>query len=617
MSVVKPQDWLPQGVETLEDNAWEALRETGQSVLVTAGAGAGKTEFLAQKAAYLLQTGLCPAPKRILAISFKRDAARNLAMRVEQRCGRELARRFNSFTFDAFAKNLVDRFRAAIPEPFRPPANYRITMPRRQDFADFLDRKNIHAFNAEQIERRIVRTPLPLEGEGPGINAVRTYWTSQYEDYEEVVLSFAMINRLALRVLQENTEIRRGLHLSYPVIFLDEFQDTTAAQYEVLGAAFDEAQPVFTAVGDDKQRIMLWAGALPDAFDRFEADYEARRIPLISNWRSHEDLVSIQHVIARQIDPDVDEPQARGERSVDGDVAAIWQFDSEDQESDVLAAWIASEVAAGNMLPHDAAVLVRMYANDVEEKLAGRFRAHGLRLRNVAREVGGISIQDIITEELTQVLLPLLRLGSSPRSPENWGASLQNLQFLEAVDAGDDATLQQLQQRLQEFVRPLRRQMRGRHPDEDEAEAAARMALDFVGEDTLRLAFPEYSRKPDFERAWTGFVALLRECTAIGGDWSATLDEFEGIGQVVLMTIHKSKGLEFHTMIFYGLDNQTWWSLTPQRKEELNSFFVAFTRARQRAFFTFCTARGQPVAWLERLLRPAGLNRVDGGTLVP
>ncbi|WP_202035041.1 3'-5' exonuclease [Paraburkholderia tropica] len=31
------------------------------------------------------------------------------------------------------------------------------------------------------------------------------------------------------------------------------------------------------------------------------------------------------------------------------------------------------------------------------------------------------------------------------------------------------------------------------------------------------------------------------------------------------MTIHKSKGLEFHTVIFYGLDNPTWWSLTPDR----------------------------------------------------
>jgi superfamily I DNA/RNA helicase len=81
MTLVRPDAWRPQGVDDLEPRAWEALREINRSVLVTAGAGAGKTEFLAQKAAYLLQTGLCRAPKRILAISFKRDAARNLHTR--------------------------------------------------------------------------------------------------------------------------------------------------------------------------------------------------------------------------------------------------------------------------------------------------------------------------------------------------------------------------------------------------------------------------------------------------------------------------------------------------------------------------------------------------------
>jgi superfamily I DNA/RNA helicase len=88
------------------------------------------------------------------------------------------------------------------------------------------------------------------------------------------------------------------------------------------------------------------------------------------------------------------------------------------------------------------------------------------------------------------------------------------------------------------------------------------------------------------------------------------LDRFEGLGQVPLMTVHKSKGLEFHTMIFYGLDNRTWWSLTPARAEELNAFFVAFTRARQRAFFTVCEERGAPITWIENLLIPAGVHRV-------
>ena len=52
--LVLPDDWRPQGVDDLEPGAWQALRETDRSECVTAGAGAGKTEFLAQKAAYLL-----------------------------------------------------------------------------------------------------------------------------------------------------------------------------------------------------------------------------------------------------------------------------------------------------------------------------------------------------------------------------------------------------------------------------------------------------------------------------------------------------------------------------------------------------------------------------------
>ena len=108
---------------------------------------------------------------------------------------------------------------------------------------------------------------------------------------------------------------------------------------------------------------------------------------------------------------------------------------------------------------------------------------------------------------------------------------------------------------------------------------------------------------------------LLRECADEAISWSEVLDKFEGHGQIALMTIHKSKGLEFHTMIFYGLDNQTWWSLTPNRMEELNSFFVAFTRAKQRSFFTLCVERGAPITWIENLLMPAGVRRLSGASV--
>jgi superfamily I DNA/RNA helicase len=612
MSLVRPEDWRPQGVADLEPRAWEALRQTERSVLVTAGAGAGKTEFLAQKATYLLQTGLCPTPRRILAISFKRDAARNLAERVVKRCPPEQARRFNSYTFDAFAKGFVDRFRLAIPEPYRPPADYRIVMPRERDYNDFLDTHNFRGVNTQQLDRKIASTQLPVANEGSELQrAVAEFWLAQYNDHDEVLLSFPMLNRLVEFLIRENASILKAMHLTYPVVFLDEFQDTTLAQFQLLCTAFDGSDAIFTAVGDDKQRIMVWAGAMKDAFGQFAQQFAAQRISLISNWRSHEDLVRIQHLIATRIDPNVEEPEARAARLVDGDVAAIWEFASEDEEGNGLAQWIKQEVQAGIVAPHDIAILVRMRPDDVEEQLSPAFEARGLKLRNVARSVGEIAIQDLLSEDLTQTLLRLLRLGAVARSPEHWNAALQDLQFLEAIDLADEPGSQRRQMRLQAFVREIRRTLRSLEPVPDSAAEAAQAALDFIGAPVLRRTFPSYQRQPDFDRVWNGFVLLLRECLENADTWSNALDEFEGLGQIALMTIHKSKGLEFHTMIFYGLDNRTWWSLTPDRMEELNSFFVAFTRAKQRAFFTLCMDRGDPVAWIEHLLAP-GVRRTPG-----
>lgn len=618
MTRVSKDDWLPQGVGRLEDRAWEALRETNISVLVTAGAGAGKTEFLAQKATYLLQTGICPAPKRILAISFKKDAARNLAERVAKRCPRDQARRFDSMTFDAFTKGILDRFRPAIPEPFNAPGTYQIVTPFRRDYADFLEHHGYHGVSAQELERRVPLTDLPIDlSNGSEVHRVLAdYWYKQFFGGDEISLSFPMINRLVKLLLQENLHIRRALQATYPIVFLDEYQDTTYAQYDMLLTAFDGSNAVFTAVGDDKQRIMGWAGAMDDAFDQFENDFGARRISLLSNWRSHEELVRIQHEIARRIDGNVEEVQAQGSREIEGEVSAIWQFRSTDDENNHLAEWVRREVQSGCVEPHDVAILIRMRADQVESEIAPAFAARGLRIRNAARSVGEIQIQDLLGEELTGIFVPLLRLGATDRSPENWALAQQNYLFLEAADPDNDLTQERLLVKLEVFVRQLRAELARRQPDPDSAEAIADVLLEFVSPPALRQSFPAYQRERDFERVWSGFVSLLKECAEHSSSWTEALDEFEGIGQVALMTVHKSKGLEFHTMIFYGLDNQSWWSLTPQRGEELNTFFVAFTRAKQRAFFSQCVERGRAIGWIQQLLAPAGVEIIDGTTIL-
>jgi superfamily I DNA/RNA helicase len=79
------------------------------------------------------------------------------------------------------------------------------------------------------------------------------------------------------------------------------------------------------------------------------------------------------------------------------------------------------------------------------------------------------------------------------------------------------------------------------------------------------------------------------------------------------MTVHKSKGLEYDTIVFIGLDDQAWWAHTPGNPEGLATFFVALSRARQRAIFAFCQQRGQRrrVAELFQLLTDAGVPEIE------
>ena len=78
------------------------------------------------------------------------------------------------------------------------------------------------------------------------------------------------------------------------------------------------------------------------------------------------------------------------------------------------------------------------------------------------------------------------------------------------------------------------------------------------------------------------------------------------------MTIHKSKGLEYHTVIFAGLEDSALFSFATQTHEETATFFVAFTRAKQRVVFSYCESRGDrfTIAPLYELLASAGVKTV-------
>lgn len=279
--MIRPDRWQPADGLKLEPNALVAARETSRSLALTAGPGAGKTEMLAQRADFLLRTGTSRYPQRILAIAFKVDAASNLKERVRRRCGPELSARLDSHTFHAFAKRLIDRFRPALTGSDALHPDYSVGSPRIQ---------------GRQIE------------------------------FEDMV-------PLAVTILQTSNVARNAVRQTYSHVFLDEFQDCTDAQYQLICEAFRGAGIPLTAVGDTKQRIMGWAGALEGVFGTFADDFDAKPLNLYQNFRSLPRLRRMQNAMVKVMDS----PAAVADEELEGPGGSVqiltYQDSQEEAES--------------------------------------------------------------------------------------------------------------------------------------------------------------------------------------------------------------------------------------------------------------------------------------------
>jgi superfamily I DNA/RNA helicase len=596
-------------VEELEPEALEAIKARDVSVLVTAGPGAGKTEFLAQKALYLLQTGICPPPRRILAISFKRDAAHNLAERVERRGGPILAQRFDSFTFDAFAKGLFDRFRAGLPRCFAVGRNYDIVFPRRCDYEVFLEQRGFRSIAPDRFENAVAERALPVVGHDDLTRAIHAWWAHQLGSFDRPKISFSMINRLVVLLLTNNPMILRAVRLTYPFALLDEFQDTTRPQFELIHTLFEGTSTRLTAVGDDLQRIMGWAGAMENAFEGFEERFRARRFTMSWNWRAHPKLAEVQSAVAEKVLRKHRAARGRASCHVENDAVEIWGFETEEQERTTLAAWLARQIQAQTLRPHDCAIIVRQRTDNAVRRLTPYFCGRGLALRDVGRNVKDISIQDLLAEPLTKLLLSALRLVTFDHQAEARSVTVSRLLAFEGLDRDDEAGSRRRIDRFDRELENIRREVRSQPvlpADNSSSAALAKKLLALFGEAKVRAALPAYARDVDFVRVRDGFVALLDECRGFSGSWEEAIDRFEGVGQIPVMTIHKSKGLEYHTVVFFGLDRHEWAGLAENKSEELRAFYVALTRAKQRAIFT--RRRGAEISWLEAILSQCGVE---------
>lgn len=535
--MIAVDSWKPADGLTLEPNALLAAKEQVRSLALTAGPGAGKTEMLAQRADFLLRTGTCRYPKRILAISFKVDASSNLKERVKRRCGSELAVRFDSYTFHAFAKRIIDRFRPILTGREALDAGYKI------------------------VDRKVRLSPIEIE--------------------------FADLVPLAITILQKSAMARNAIRQTYSDVFLDEFQDCTNLQYDLLKLAFQGTSIRLTAVGDTKQKIMGWAGAMDGIFQAFVTDFAATPLNMYRNFRSKPRLLRLQNEIIRKLDPSsvMPEEQLAGD---EGEVFA-WRFEDSRKEADYLADLIAGWIQTEQLPPAEIAVLIRNQLDLYADQLMAALEARSIPFRNEQQ------MQDITVEPAARLIVDYLSCLYGQREPKAWIRLMNQL-----IPFADEEIQSNARKDLDRLVKQQRKEIAIAELFDEPFTGwwdCVRAFLKQVSTETLVSLSPDYESLDRLKDVIRDTKIRIDELLKLEPDLPIALKRFSDDQAVRILTIHKSKGLEFDSVIILAVENEIFFG---NQDENRCAFFVGVSRAKRRLVLTHADQRECPAGHKRR-----------------
>ncbi|HFL2425936.1 TPA: UvrD-helicase domain-containing protein [Clostridioides difficile] len=585
---VSKEDWSPAAGFRLEVEAMNTVIND-KNTLVVAGPGAGKTELLAQRACFLLETNTCRYPKKILAISFKKDAAENLKERLELRCGKELASRFESKTYDAFAKEIVDRFRNSLDEAYRPLNNYNIAenrdVRRAFEIAGLNFRGNQTEFN-KVYGNKLSINKLPLHTDFVDkifIDAWNVLLKGNKDNNFVSSLTFGMISRLAEYLIRTNRYIKKAIEMTYSHVFLDEFQDTKSIQYDLVKACFFKTETIITAVGDGKQRIMLWAGARKSIFEDFQNDFLSQKRTLIMNHRSAPRLVEIQKAMYNSLNEEAIDLKTNEKWNYEDGEVYLRLFEDYIKEADILSEEIVELVETGIEI-NEICILVKQSVDIYSKEIINKLSERNIKARNEAM------YQEILKEDIIKTLVSLFRLSLSDRNPDDWDYIYNILGELYGIDEGyNPKILNDFITKVELMINDLKVNLN--ITDEKQFSDLVDSKVEYISYEKFASKFQKYKSKDYFDDLVDKFKKLVWIEYNETKDWIKAIDNFEGKNSIPIMTIHKSKGLEYDTIFFVGLEDSAFWNFKNQPDEDRCAFFVALSRAKRRIDFTFSLDR--------------------------
>lgn len=291
-------------------------------LLVVAGAGSGKTETMAARVVYLVANGLVP-PGEVLGLTFTRKAAAELSDRIRLRLrqlhqagvGPEygLEERPRIATYNSYAASVLSdhalrmgwdpdatlisdagRFQVADqivrdwPEDIETSYAVATVVDAVTELAGELAEHGLTPAQAAEQLSRLARDLTTKEGKGPlkdvaqiadslQLRARLMDLVAHFEARKRTdgVVDFADQVRMAATIAAEEPKVGALERNRYSVVLLDEYQDTSIAQVDLLRSLFGTGHPV-TAVGDPNQAIYGWRGAAAGTLLVFPEDFPER-----------------------------------------------------------------------------------------------------------------------------------------------------------------------------------------------------------------------------------------------------------------------------------------------------------------------------------------------------
>ncbi|MFN5651705.1 MAG: ATP-dependent helicase [Actinomycetes bacterium] len=595
-------DGAPMGLNPEQE---DAVTHPGGPLLVVAGAGSGKTRVLTQRIGWLIARGTHPS--RILAITFTNKAADEMRHRVRDIVG-------------PVANNMwVTTFHKACVRILRSHADV-LGYPKTFTIYDSQDSKRLvgyvirdmgldpRKFTAQSVQARISLWKNELVGvdraADTAAHIAERRLADVYREYQARLLragamDFDDLLVNVVRLFEQHPDILRHYQERFEQILIDEYQDTNLAQNRIvlmLGAVHHNV----CVVGDSDQSIYKFRGADMRNIDQFETAFpDVTVVVLAQNYRSTQNILSAANAVIEQNTER--RPKNLWSDAGTGERIVRYYADDEYDEANFVADTAREIHDKNGRAWGDIAVMYRTNAQSrtIEESLMRRgipYKVVGGTKFYDRREVkDAMSYLRVAVNTLDEVNIkriinvPKRGVGDTSIGKIDEFAREQGIPFAVAMrrctEAGVSGAAARGITRFFELVDRLNSSL------EDGPSAVLQVAMEDSG--YIKELQEDGSVEAD------GRLENLQELIGRGAEFAdvdefieqvslvADTDDLDGENQMVLMTLHSAKGLEYPVVFLVGCEEGIFPHnralLDPRElEEERRLAYVGITRARER-----------------------------------